>query len=302
MHVALLCPDEKALTDTVALAVDDGLRAGDAVLVALYGAYLDGVRDAVTPGSTVSWVDLASTGRSPGYLLPGIMHTFSTRQPERRLRMIGSPWRPDRSAMEYPACMQHEAAVNAVFADNRAIVLCPYHLNGAAEDVGHDVARTHRYVTRDGVTTMSTTYAEDQQSVFADFNMPLPQPPPTATTLLVRRDSLTAARAATTQAALDAGLAPSRVTDAVVAINELATNMVQHGGGTGQMWLWADAGTLICHLSDSGVFHNWLAGRVPPRPSDITGGRGLIMVHQLCDLVRIHTGATGTQVRVHVSG
>ena len=42
-----------------------------------------------------------------------------------------------------------------------------------------------------------------------------------------------------------------------------------------------------------------LAGLVPPAPESL-GGRGLVLVNYLCDLVRIHTGPEGTAVRAYL--
>src|SRR5262245_17763764 len=123
-HVGLLCTDEKALIDLVAQAVADGLHDGDAVLVALPGSRLTGVAQAVPMAqrAAVSWVDTAATGRNPSYLLPGIMHAFAAQHHDGRIRMVGTPWCRDRSPLEYPACMQHEATVTAVFADQPLLV------------------------------------------------------------------------------------------------------------------------------------------------------------------------------------
>jgi len=42
-----------------------------------------------------------------------------------------------------------------------------------------------------------------------------------------------------------------------------------------------------------------LAGRRPPAREKL-GGRGLLLVHSLADLVRIHTGLDGTAVRCYL--
>ena len=54
---------------------------------------------------------------------------------------------------------------------------------------------------------------------------------------------------------------------------------------------------MTCQVSDSGRIRDPLAGRVRPEP-DARGGRGLWLVNQLCDLVQIRTGSSGTTVRV----
>jgi anti-sigma regulatory factor (Ser/Thr protein kinase) len=306
-HAALLYPDAATLPALIQAAITDGLDRDESVLVALPATTLADVRkhwnhaDGLADRKRLEWVDTSAVGRSPGYLLPGIMHMFARRQATGRIRMIGTPWRHDVTELEYPACMQHEAAVNAVLGDRDAMVVCPYHADVPGA-VLRDVERTHEYLTRDGQTTASDAFAADQAALYGEFNLDLPAPPADVTSMTVTLHQLPAARHLVALVADQAGLSAERTTDAVLAINELATNTVQHGGGTGQMQLWTQDGTLVCQLTDTGEFTNWLAGRVPPDPIDISGGRGLIMVHQLCDLVRTYTGAHGTQVRIYVSG
>ncbi|MFD1044397.1 hypothetical protein ACFQ1S_01705, partial [Kibdelosporangium lantanae] len=49
---------------------------------------------------------------------------------------------------------------------------------------------------------------------------------------------------------------------------------------------------------DRGHLTNPLAGRVPASVTQF-GGRGLLLVNHLADLVRIHTTPAGTAVRVY---
>jgi anti-sigma regulatory factor (Ser/Thr protein kinase) len=96
-------------------------------------------------------------------------------------------------------------------------------------------------------------------------------------------------------------LAPERTGQLVLAVNELATNSIRYGGGTGWLRVWREADTLLCEISDSGVIRDPLAGRRQP-PPDERSGRGLWLVNQLCDLVQIRSSSqAGTTVRVHMS-
>lgn len=304
-HTALLYREPAALPGLIHAAIAEGLDGDDAVLVALPAAALAAVQKDWPQGPSregrLEWLDTSAAGRGPGYLLPGVLHAFAGHHRGTRVRMIGTAWSRDGTDLEYPACMQHEAAVNAVLADRDALILCPYR-SDAPTAVLRDVRRSHGFLRTAGRTEASPAYAPDQAALFQEFNLALPAPPATAVTVAVARQQLAAARTRVAQAATAAGLSPGRVTDAVVAANELATNAVQHGGGSGRMQLWTEDTRLVCQLIDTGRFDNWLAGRVPPAPTDLTGGRGLIMVHQLCDLVRTYTDAHGTQVRMYVSG
>jgi anti-sigma regulatory factor (Ser/Thr protein kinase) len=85
----------------------------------------------------------------------------------------------------------------------------------------------------------------------------------------------------------------------VVAVNELLTNAVRHGGGLGRITLWRAAGAVLCEVSDSGA---GLAGPVPERQvrpaADQPGGWGLWLAEELTDTFKIWTGNGGTTVRV----
>jgi hypothetical protein len=53
-------------------------------------------------------------------------------------------------------------------------------------------------------------------------------------------------------------------------------------------------------VQDAGHIEVPLAGRVRPRPEQLTG-RGLWLVNQLCDLVQISSGHAGTVARLHMN-
>lgn len=84
--------------------------------------------------------------------------------------------------------------------------------------------------------------------------------------------------------------------DVELAVAELTTNNVVHGGGRGTLAVWAEQGQLVCEVRDAG----WLADRRPPEHGQL-GGRGLMLVHYVADLVRVHTGDDGTTLRCYLS-
>jgi anti-sigma regulatory factor (Ser/Thr protein kinase) len=53
---------------------------------------------------------------------------------------------------------------------------------------------------------------------------------------------------------------------------------------------------VVCEVGDRGRIADPLAGRLPA-PRDQRGGRGLLLVNLVADLVRVHTGETGTTIR-----
>ena len=84
----------------------------------------------------------------------------------------------------------------------------------------------------------------------------------------------------------------------MLAVNEVATNSIRHGGGRGVLRIWHAAGALVCEVADSGRIADPLAGRQRP-VSGQSGGHGLWLCNQICDLVQVRTFATGSVVRLH---
>ncbi len=82
----------------------------------------------------------------------------------------------------------------------------------------------------------------------------------------------------------------------MLAVNELLTNAVRHGGGTGRVAVWCADDTVVCEVSD----HGGGLGTVPEaKPStDEPGGWGLYLVRELTDTFAITTGPEGTAVRI----
>jgi len=95
------------------------------------------------------------------------------------------------------------------------------------------------------------------------------------------------------------GLGEARAGDAVTAVNEVASNSLRHGGGSGVLRTWPTDDSLVFEVSDEGVIDAPLVGRVRPG-YDAPGGRGLWMVNQLCELVQVRSSSTGTTVRMHL--
>ncbi|MFI7542113.1 ATP-binding protein [Actinoplanes sp. NPDC049599] len=95
------------------------------------------------------------------------------------------------------------------------------------------------------------------------------------------------------------GLRGDALDDFVMAVNELVTNAVRHGGGWGSLRLTLNADTLIADVSDRGA---GFAGRLPvtagPPAADVPGGRGILLARRLTDTLLISDGPEGVTVTV----
>jgi anti-sigma regulatory factor (Ser/Thr protein kinase) len=311
-HSALFYRDAAELLAGVVPFLLDGLAEGAVVGAALPGRHLELVRSGLGRcAERVRLFDMAEVGRNPGRILAEVIGSVVDSRPDAPARIVDEPVWAGRSEREYPACVQHEALVNLAVAGRPVSVLCPYnaHLPPAVLD---DVAATHPCLVQDGVARRSTTYAP--ATAVSRTAGPLPEPP-VAAVFAFDAPRLAAARRFVRGEGAAAGLDAERVFDLVLAAGELAANSIRHGGGRGTVRVWTegdtDGGTasvtgappdgrdlLVVEVADAGRLDDPLAGRRPAPPHQL-GGRGLLMVHHLADLVRTTTGPGGTTTRTY---
>ncbi len=86
----------------------------------------------------------------------------------------------------------------------------------------------------------------------------------------------------------------------VVAVNEITTNAVRHGGGSGHLTLTRTGDRLHCTVTDHG--DGLPAGHRPrlPGPAD-PGGRGLLLARHGTDSMTLTSTPEGTTVTLAVS-
>jgi anti-sigma regulatory factor (Ser/Thr protein kinase) len=243
---------------------------------------------------------MAGVGANPAWIIPAWRRFLDEHGADGRpVRGIGEPIWPERSPDELVECQRHEGLLNVAFAYAPAFrLLCPYDVDALEADVLDEASRSHPYLVADGVRRASSTY-QGLFALAAPFAEPLPPPPDSARELAFDGESLVAIRQLVAARAAGAGLGRERGRDLVLAVNEVATNSVRHGGGSGTIRIWADARSLVCELEDPGRIIDPLAGRREPRPGQ-KHGRGLWIANQVCDLVQVRTFETGSVVRLHM--
>jgi anti-sigma regulatory factor (Ser/Thr protein kinase) len=114
------------------------------------------------------------------------------------------------------------------------------------------------------------------------------------------RSDLSQVRALVLRRAREAGLTESRANDLVLAVSETAANTLRHTRSPGTLVIWHDAEKVVCEIHDEGTITDPFAGQHKP-PPDASGGHGLWLVRQVCDLVELTSDASGTTVRMHMS-
>jgi anti-sigma regulatory factor (Ser/Thr protein kinase) len=114
------------------------------------------------------------------------------------------------------------------------------------------------------------------------------------------RTDLAKVRALVLQEARAAGLSEDRANDLVLAVSEVAANTLRHTASSGTLTIWREAGEVVCEIQDDGMITDPLAGQRRPGP-DATGGHGLWLVYQVCDLVELRSDEAGTTIRMHMA-
>jgi anti-sigma regulatory factor (Ser/Thr protein kinase) len=313
VHEALFYRDADDYALGIARFLREGFELAEPALVAVPGSHVDALRSALGPdigpkigadAEDVQFVDLAEAGRNPGRIIPTVLYAFIQAHPGRRVRIVGEPIWPERSAAEYRAAVQHEALTNIALADHEATILCLYDCHGLNGTALAQARQTHPVLLQGPQREPSADY-RDPRAVADESLRFLPDPPEWWGDMLVFRSTndLPGIGEFVEGRALRAGLRADRVTDLCLAVAEVATNTLVHTHAAGVLSLWQDPETysLVCEISDSGQLSDRLVGRIPPHRSQ-PHGHGLVLVNELCDLVEIPTGGigTGTTVRLHM--
>lgn len=109
-------------------------------------------------------------------------------------------------------------------------------------------------------------------------------------------DDLPALRDFVAARAGGAGIAAEALGDLLVAVNEVATNAVTHGGSKARLCLWRSSGLFVVEIYDDG---HWTPEAPPGRtpPGDFaTSGMGLWVSSLLSEAIHFDHGPQGTTV------
>jgi anti-sigma regulatory factor (Ser/Thr protein kinase) len=280
--------------------IRDGVRADEPVLVVESVDKIEMLRVALGDDAhAVLFADMTEVGANPARIIPA-WHDFVSRHggSGRRLRGIGEPIWKGRSADELVECQRHESLLNVAFGHGQPWwLLCPYDTEKLDEAVIEEARRSHEFVTERSTVSASEIFRGLEGSG-APFEVPLPEPGTSLGQMIFGPGDLAAMRAMVFNHARAAGI-EARAAELVTALNEVATNSIRHGGGSGTLRVWQEDSTVVCEVRDQGRFDKPLADRVRPSPST-SAPRGLWLANQLCDLVQIRTMPQGTVVRLHM--
>jgi anti-sigma regulatory factor (Ser/Thr protein kinase) len=275
--------------------IEDGLRAGEPTMAMLAPGRIAALREQLgADAERVCFADMRRVGANPARIIPAWVEFLSTSRAGRR-RGIGEPIWPGRRPDEVIEAQHHELLLNLALAQSGGLwLLCPYDVSQLAPDLITAARQSHPVIGNGHRARMSDHFSSD----VAVLSGVLAAPPCAVDSLTFDIDRLHQVRGFVARGAA-AVLDARRAADFVLAVDEVATNSVRYGGGSGTLRIWDDGRALVCDVRDRGYLRDPMVGRVRPTPDQI-GGRGLWIANQLCDLVQIRSGNSGTTVRLHM--
>ena len=299
-HDAFLYDD---VDQVAALAVPwlrEGLAAGDAAVVAVGPRTAGPLQDALGDDPRVIVVERHALYRSrtPTAITAFRRYAAEHAAPGRRVRVVGEV-DFGSTAADRREWQAYEAVVNAAFAPLPLWGLCVFS-SGLPEPVLAAARATHpQLVTGDG-RAPNPAFVDPAGYLAA---LPVPEEPLEATPPVFAADDLTDLAPVRhgvrdRLAAVDGP--PDLLEDFLMAVDEMATNAVRHGGLPAGLRLWTAPGRVVCTVTDSGHgLDDPFAGYGPAHGEDLShGGMGLWLARQLCDSVVIRRGERGTSVRL----
>ena len=298
-HEAVLYRGDDGFADALAPFVADAVEAGEPVLVVVGPAKAGLLRRRLGDAWSAVRLGDADVGANPARLL-ALWRAFLAEHARAggRVRGVAEPFDVRRRPAERRECELHEGLLNVAFGPDTPFWLrCPYDADQLAPVELAAAGRTHPHLVEAGSSRPSDTY----EPLAADRALaaPLAPVPSGADPVAFDAPSLADLRALVAERARRAGVPERRVADAVLAVDELATNSVRYGGGGGTLRTWTEDDHFLVEVADAGRLRDPLAGRFLP-PTDQGCGRGLFIANQLADLVQIHSGDAGTAVRLHL--
>lgn len=303
IHRALVHGSEREFTETVVPYLREGRRVGDALVVIVTPERADRLRVELDAGTSqaIEFIDAAEWFTGPMATLAAYYdRTREDWWPRGRLRLLAEPVWAGRSPLEIREWHRHESLLNVAFAGTPTTLLCAYDA-ALPPAVLDEVSRTHPELSGPGGSSPSGRFT-DPADYYAECNAePLAPPPECAADRGFASGELPGLRAFLQAEAVRLGLPEKRSLPFVLAVNEVATNIIRDGGGRGRLWVWAAEGELICDVTDPlRALSDRFLGYAPPT-GPRRGEAAMWAVRRLCHIVEIRSGASGTVIRMHVA-
>lgn len=297
-HDALIYNTDDEYLATLVPFIHGGLADDEAVIAAVPRANAGLLRDGLNGAAdSVGFLDRDDFYQRPVATIAGWRRALdeALARGHRRVRVIGEVAFGTES--RHAAWTRYESAINRVFADSPAWIICPYDSRVLPSDTVTDAARTHPSV-HDPVRRDSDTYQPPEHLLHA-VREPMPPVAGAPAIAIALADTASPARHAVRDLCARYGWSGTeRVGDLLLVVTEIASNGIRHGRAPRHFRAWVLGRTVVCEVSDAGPGPaDPLVGYRPPLDGALAGGRGLWLAGQLCDGLAIDTRHGHTRVR-----
>jgi anti-sigma regulatory factor (Ser/Thr protein kinase) len=310
VHQALIYGSDQEFLDVAIPFIEEGLGSEEPTLVAVQDRHVENLRgelggapEGLTLHPVDRWYETSARTRQKfsRWVAERGERAGGERQTDRpRVRLIGEPpWAIGHEAQVRDRA-RHESVLNVAFAREPVTFICPYDATALPDEVIAHARRTHPEIVNSTGTSESAPYEEPLEFCRRLDATVEPQRGAPSVEISFSLEDLPAVRRAIGTFVLGAGLAPSRCDELVLAVNEITTNAVIHGGPPATVRAWNGGGEVVVEVTDAGDgIRDVLAGQFTP-PTDALGGRGLWLTRLLCDAVEVRNGM-GCTVSLHTA-
>ncbi len=303
VHDALLYDSPEQLVDVAVPFLLAGLAAGEAGVIATGSGAAALLREELGTHPRVHVIEHGDVYRAR---TPAAITTFRQLAEQRvsdgvpRVRVVGEVdfGATERDWLEW---QRYESVINEALADWPLWGLCVFDATRLPEPLLESARQTHSHVVDTGGRVPNPMFRAP-----ADYlrSLPVPAEPleDTVPRLLAPdvADFIGLRHAVAAElAAVDAPR--DLIEDFLLAVDEMTSNAVRHGGPPVSLRLWIAEDRLVCTIRDSGPgFDDPFAGYGPAHGDDLSrGGMGLWLARQLCDHVDL-SGDDGAHVRLTI--
>lgn len=300
-HNALIYDSAEGFADVALPFVRDGIEAGEPTLVRIRRDNARTLTEAL--GGDARQADIAPAEEfyeTPARTRDKLLDWIDRNDGQgKRVRVLGEPPWPVGSEAAMREWERYEAVANVVFWSFDASLGCLYDERLLPSDVIDSAAATHPVLTDPEGSGESSAYSRPE--LFCE-RLNAQTPTRTGHPLIQMPfdlDNLDAVRSLVESEGAAVGLRGSKLMDHMIAVDEVATNAIQHGASPARLKLWREPGEIVWEVSDTGAgIRDPLAGQIAPDPSALRG-RGLWMARMICDALEFRTDQDGTVVALH---
>ena len=302
-HGAAVVGSEAELLSTALPFLDEGVRAGDLVVLTCPPETVELIRGEL--GERASGIESDPRMSLLGSRAPDAL-AICSRYLERaegdgggRLRVLaevdfGSEPEDWREGQRF------ESVFNRLMGDAPVSAMCMYDRRRLPAPVIASARATHPQLVSG--TTWSTSTGFQDPGTYVP-SLPLPrEPAEDGDPVFSVDDAKSLAGLRHQLGAVIASLVPDRDQrgDLHLAASEISANAFRHGVRPVSARVWAEGNRLVCLICDRGTsYGDPFSGFVPAHGMDLSnGGMGLWLARKLCDHVDIDSSSSGTTVRL----